>query len=225
MVDITHAIEACDISEAAYVLEMVKSDFPQGTVHIIAVDAKKRSNHPEIVVLHIEGQYFISYNTGLLAMLGDEGKSDIRWRGVYADRHFTSIKGAFGPLAKTILSNGFESLEELPNNKVTTKTLQKPVITDSHISGNVMYFDQRGIAYTNIHETDYDRLTGGKDALIRLTRFETLKTLRKHLADSDPGSAGGFFNERGYLCVGIYHDDTRNMLGFKKGHVIIVENA
>ncbi len=225
MVDITHAIEACDISEVAYVIEMVKGDFPKGTIHIIAVDAKNRSNHPEIVVRTIEGQYFISYNTGLLGMLGDEGESDIRWRGVYTDRHFTSIKGAFGPLAKTILTDGFKSLEKLPNHKIHSKTMQKPVITEKHITGNVMYFDQRGIAYTNIHKTEYDRFTGGKDAVIRLTRFETIKTLRKHLADSDPGSAGGFFNERGYLCVGIYHDDTRNMLGFKKGHVIIVENV
>jgi S-adenosylmethionine hydrolase len=224
IIDITHSIEPCDISEAAYVLQLAMGDFPAGTVHLVAVDMQNRSNHPEVIVAELNDQYFVSYNSGLLGMLDTLNEAKFKVYGNYSERHFSVVKGAFGPVAQLILSGEFNDLESLPENMMNKKNMQLPVISENHLSGNVMYFDERGIAYTNIHQDDYDKFTGGKNAIIRLTRFETIDTIRKHLADEDPGTAGGFFNDNGYLCVGIYHDDTRTMLGFKKGHVIIVEN-
>ena len=39
VVDISHNIDPCDIAHGAFVLKAVYKDFPEGTVHVVAVDS------------------------------------------------------------------------------------------------------------------------------------------------------------------------------------------
>lgn len=223
IIDITHGVEPCDITEAAYIMRTIKNDFPAGTVHLLAVDAKKRTSNANIVVLELENQYFISYDSGLLTMIANNFPAKYASNFTHTGRHFTSVQQGFGETIKILMKDGFNALKPMPLDKLAQKVMQKPVITEEVLSGNILYFDERGLAYTNIQRKDFDKFTQGKSMQIRLTKFENISKISEHLADLDPGSPGAFFNSIDFLCIGIYHDDTRLMLGFKKGHTIMIE--
>lgn len=225
VIDLSHTIEPNNIAEAAYLVHTVYPDYPDGTIHIIAVDQRHRTRNPELVIRKIKQQYFISYNTGLLSMIEEEPNATYWIAGTYDGRHFTSIYKVLNQIALQIARNDFSGFELVKADKVMQKSTLRPAMNDEEIAGNVMYFDERGFAYTNIHQSDFERFAPDGRAVIRLTRFETLEAVLPHLSGTSPGSAGAFFNDRGYLCIGIYHDDTRSLLGFKRGHVILIEHS
>lgn len=223
LIDIAHNIAPCDVAEAAYILRAFIQDYPPNTVHIIAVDHEDRQKHPEILLVRYRDQFLVSYNTGLLSMIVAPEKLTSYQLGVYDGDHFASIQNALSQAAVMCLESGFQ-IERLSGPaEPVLKSMMMAIQSENHLTGHVMYLDDRGIAYTNIDRNTYQKFAEKGNIEIRLTRFESISEIHRHLAEAKPGLPAAFFNTADLLCIGIYLEDTRPMLGFKKGHTIIIE--
>jgi S-adenosylmethionine hydrolase len=74
IVDVTHEIDPFNVAQAGFTLKNCYQCFPQGTIHIIAVDTIESTECPHVVV-KAEGQYFISTDNGIFSHILD-GKYD-----------------------------------------------------------------------------------------------------------------------------------------------------
>ncbi|MEO1256760.1 MAG: SAM-dependent chlorinase/fluorinase, partial [Bacteroidota bacterium] len=58
--DITHDIRPFDISHAANVLQNVYKDFPEKTIHLVAVDAMK--DRSSLLAIELDGHFFLGFD-------------------------------------------------------------------------------------------------------------------------------------------------------------------
>lgn len=73
IIDITHAISAQNIKEAAFILKASYSYFPKGTIHVAIVDPGVGSNRKTILV-QTKKYYFVCPDNGLLTYVLNEEK-------------------------------------------------------------------------------------------------------------------------------------------------------
>ncbi|MBI1305346.1 MAG: hypothetical protein GC181_01890 [Bacteroidetes bacterium] len=222
IIDLRHNIAPCSVTEAAYIMLNTAFLFPVGSIHIIAVDNRIRIKHKEILIAEAKGHFFISYNTGIIPFISSENPSRIWVADTYDGDHFHSVSGVFSKAVELILDGGYKKLNPAGAMAETT-VFQSPNIQTDRMVGTVMFFDDRGFAYTNIHRSEVENFIKGSKVVIQLTAHDSVDKIVDHLTDSREGSAGAFYSGGGYLVIGIYHDDTRNLLDFTKGSNIIIE--
>ena len=70
IVDISHDIPPFNIIHAAFVLRNVYLEFPQGSIHIIGVNAESNDDANHIAVF-ANGHYFIGTDNGIFSLLLD----------------------------------------------------------------------------------------------------------------------------------------------------------
>ena len=68
LVDISHLITPFHIAEAAYIIQNSYITFPEGTIHIIGVDAEHTPENRHVAVL-LNGHYFICADNGVLCLI------------------------------------------------------------------------------------------------------------------------------------------------------------
>ena len=64
IVDVTHNLPAFDLLQAAYVVKQVYPAYPQGTIHLVAVDPIQIDC--PVVAMEYQGQLFVGPDNGVL---------------------------------------------------------------------------------------------------------------------------------------------------------------
>ena len=179
IVDISHHIRPFDVANAAFQLRCCYKDFPKGTIHIIGVDSEPTFQGDKISfpsIMLFEGQYFISNDNGFFGCFLDEAHPDELYS-------FTDIvnhpemwkfptKNCFIPLAKRI-SNG-EAIGQFakPTNAYRRAFIQKAILEDLLIRGNVIHVDGYGNLITNITKSDFNQFGKGTPFTIKYLNKE-----------------------------------------------------
>ena len=68
IVDITHQVPPFNIRHAAFVLRNCYQEFPQGTIHIVGVDAESKLDAPHIAIF-ANNHYFIGAENGIFSLI------------------------------------------------------------------------------------------------------------------------------------------------------------
>ena len=71
IVDITHNIEAFNISQTAYVIRKCYKNFPKGSIHILGGAAELSVDKSHLAVFY-DGHYFIGTDNGVFSLLLDD---------------------------------------------------------------------------------------------------------------------------------------------------------
>lgn len=171
IVDITHDVLAFDVAQAAYFVGNCFTDFPEGTIHVIAVDSEPLINFGSAqdgafpAIMLYKGHYFISNDNGFFSLLLKEDKPEKFWR---LD-DVLSNPNAFRFPAKNILvpaacrlANG-ETIDSIASEfkEYRRSFTINAVIEHNLIKGNVIHIDHYGNAITNVTKELFDRV--GKD--------------------------------------------------------------
>src|SRR5580658_5408989 len=77
IVDISHAVGAFEIAEAAFTLSQAYRYFPRGAVHAVVVDPGVGTSRRPILA-QAAGQYFIAPDNGVLSMVYVREKHKVR---------------------------------------------------------------------------------------------------------------------------------------------------
>ncbi|MGX1024172.1 SAM hydrolase/SAM-dependent halogenase family protein [Psychroflexus sp. MBR-150] len=217
VIDISHQISPFNIIEAAYIIKNAYHNFPEGSIHIIGVDAELTPENKHIAV-YLDNHYFICANNGIVSLITSEIKPD---KIVEINIHKTldtsfTVLDIFVKVAGHILRGG--KLEIIGKPIETLKQIKyiEPQINalENQLIGHVVYIDNFGNVITNIKKTFFEPLVKGRKFVISVRHVE-FKEIYETYSDAinfdlppqkrgDSGKKIAIFNASGYLELAIY---------------------
>jgi hypothetical protein len=141
-VDISHHIESYSISQAAFIVKSTYKNFPEGTIHILAVDSEPDQNG-QMLLAKYNGHYFILNNNGAAELIFDSKPNET----VLIETGFAFEGASFAcfsiytDIAVYILKNG--DITQLGDTSLPYKKVPKllPQLESGLINGEVIYID------------------------------------------------------------------------------------
>lgn len=223
VIDISHQINRHDIGHAAYVLGRVFKSFPEGSVHLVAVDPVQREASG-LIAMKLENHYFVSHDSGLLTLISTEVPESV----VKLENRFSTftVKENMVPAAMHLA--GKKSITELgePFLEYQRKTDRQLKATKREMVGQVIHIDHFGNLVTNIRQHDFEKIceiNGGNPAFtVRFAR-EVFSRLHVNFYDVEGGDCFVIFNSYGFLEIGINKGRADDLLGLKQDAPVIIE--
>ena len=240
IIDISHDIDVFNVSEASYIISAAYNSFPEGTVHLIGVDAEL-ALHKKHLAMQWDGHYFICADNGILSMLTQK---IVPQKVVEINIHDRLPEGTtemdvFVTVATHLAKGGQLSVigKEAAEIKEINE-LQPVVATDNNsIKGYIAYIDHFGNCVTNIPKKLIKDLAKGRDFDITFST-KTIKSVRTNYSDFKidkrfslrdyEGDKLAIFNEAGFLEIAIYRSNpstvgtAKSLLGLKFRDVVNV---
>lgn len=239
VIDISHEVRPFDIAQAAYFLNNVMDDFPEGTIHFIGVDSlpQIRIDQTEAnlypLVMKLRGQYLVGCDNGLFSLLNNyqEAEAVVRiddFSAKFALRYPTKyiyvptiLKLAEGV---DILELG-EQMDEI--RKVFTT---QPIVETDLIKGQVIHIDKYGNVVANITEKLFNEEGRGNPFTIYFRNQQYfIEKISKNYNEVPTGEKLALFNANGFLEIAINKGVHGNgggagsLLGLAVGDVIRME--
>jgi S-adenosylmethionine hydrolase len=224
VIDISHNITKHDIIHAAHVLKSVYQDFPEGSVHLVAVNSISEPNEA-IIAIEINKHYFLGSNNGLLSLIREkEPDKIVKIDSENEKKGNFPTKDILATLAVKILKS--QSLEghgvDMQEEDFKRFIVPKVKATREIIQGHVVHIDDYGNLITDIQKYDFDILSKGKSVQIKFRNY-TLTGVQKHYHESQGGEAFAIFNDQGVLEIGIKQGHAAELLGMEYNSMVSVK--
>jgi len=212
IIDISHQISQFDITHGSYVLKSVFREFPEGTIHIVAVNTID-SNSEKCILVKMEGHYFICADNGLLNLISEKNPDIIiELEGFDAE---PSVFPARDIMARSaaMLAGGTEPIDLGKKKEDFLRLLGRQLkATKKQISGNVIRVDHYGNLITNIEEEIFNILNKQRPFEIKFGR-EIYNEVHGSYSAVDPGECFVLFNSNGLLEIGINNGNASELMG------------
>ncbi|MFM7016850.1 MAG: S-adenosyl-l-methionine hydroxide adenosyltransferase family protein [Bacteroidota bacterium] len=222
VVDITHEIQHYSIQQAAYIFRNVYKRFPEGTVHILAVQNAGKMK-PDLLAIKKDGFGFVGMNDGLFSLIFGEQppsnmvsvKLDIEQKPGFDLEVLTFV-------ATHLLSgqNVFE-LGNRPDEFVVRKGFE-PVLEEDVIRGTVIYIDSFGNVVSNIHRDVFHSQIKDRRFEIIIRKLSVNK-ISSNYSDVVSGNMIALFNDAGYLEIASNQGQANKLLGVKLNDQIRID--
>ena len=214
IIDISHSIEHFDIAHGSYVLKMAFKDFPEGTVHIVAVDSNGGPGE-QIVALKLEGHFFVGVDNGLFGLISDAEPGEI------VSLNSDEVRRSSFP-ARDLMATAAAKIAQgvpLPELGTPVEAVKRLLgrsmrATKKQISGHVIRVDHYGNLITNIEQTAFKILSKGKNYSIRFGR-ESFSKVHDAISQTGNGDIFIIFNSLGLLEIGINKGSASELLGLR----------
>lgn len=170
VIDISHDVSPFNHYEAAFMLKNSYKDFPDGTVHIIGVDAEARIDDTlgevKHLVVHHNNHYFIGADNGIFSLILDN-TDNIE---IYSLSHLAQainnssfvMRDLFTMAACHIINGGTLPVLGAKQNGVNRVLNYEPQITEHGITANIMHIDRYGNCITNLSKTVFEQARNGR---------------------------------------------------------------
>jgi S-adenosylmethionine hydrolase len=221
IIDISHDIHAGDLGHAAYVIDQVFRDFPEGTVHLCAIDriAKKVNKR---IAIKLENHYFVGYDSGLFSLISTKQPSEIVE--LHENNSTFVSRDLFAPVAV-----GLSEEENIFNFGENLDSIQKMIprqlkVTKREIAGNVIRVDNYGNLITNINREAFETilsLHSHNDYTVWFGK-ESSKSVKKSYFNVDSGDCFIFFNSNDNLQIGINNGNASKLIGLKHDSPVLI---
>lgn len=226
IVDITHQVPKYDIPKAGFILKNTYPWFPDGTIHIVSVDASVNFDRP-FVAIRFANQYFIGTDNGIFSLaFGQEPlQAAVTIENVEGDWQSSlfQARDIFSKAAAALVSGADISQLGKPLPKLNQMFAFNPVYNQMGIQGNVLYADDFGNVVTNIEKKEFERHVANKgfSILLRRERYN-IKKIGRSYTSSAPGDTVALFNSSGYLEIAIHGGSAHALLGLNIGDKITI---
>ncbi|UKN02899.1 SAM-dependent chlorinase/fluorinase [Paracrocinitomix mangrovi] len=213
VVDISHEVQPFNLAEAAYYINNITEDFPEGTVHFIGVDhlpvvsiaASDNNLYP--IVMKLKGQYFVGCDNGMFSLINgfEEAEEIIRID------NFSAKSSLRFPTRNIYLPAIVAICEGKPLSDIgeTMKSVRKafttqPTIEQDLIKGTVIHEDKYGNVMVNITEKLFKEVGMGNPFTIFFRNSKYfIEKISSNYYDVPMGEKLALFNENGYLEIAI----------------------
>ncbi len=213
IVDISHNIAVYDLAHASYVLGSVFREFPEGTIHLVAVDSVGDPGSGFIGV-QLEGHYFICSDNGLISLISEKEPAIVAklFDGEHPDGSNFPARDILAKAAAKLA--GGAALDDIGKFTPEYKRLipRKYRATRKQISGHVVRVDHYGNLITNIDEEVFDLLRKGRDYTVIIGR-EKVTNINRLSNEVDNGDCFVIFNSAGKLEIGLKRGHASDLLG------------
>lgn len=212
IVDISHEIEPANIAHAAFVLLSAYQNFPENTVHLVAVDSLGSIDN-KILAAEIEGHFFVGTDNGLLSLISEWEPEKVV---LVSEGKKTSFPAKeIMAEAAANLANG-AILEDIGDDFLEMKKFLRRSVkaNKQEIVGHVIHVDHYGNLLTNIPKRDFEFLSKDKKYTIGIGR-EYINKINYSPSEVDAGDCFVLFNHLEYLEIGIKNGHASQLLGLE----------
>lgn len=225
VIDITHRIKPFNTAQAAFVLRNSYPNFPENTIHIIAVNSEPESGQ-HLLAARINNQYFLCADNGLLGLLGDpEPEVVVTLDDLMDEEPVTFVSRYHFAEAACALASG-KSLVDLgtPTTAYKRQVPLRPTLEDNTITGSVIYIDSYQNAITNISKELFQRTASGRKFQIFVqSKHYMLTRLSRRYNEAPPGELLALFNSAGLLEIAIRNGNAAGLLKLNTNSTIRIE--
>ncbi|MDQ2947986.1 MAG: SAM-dependent chlorinase/fluorinase [Acidobacteriota bacterium] len=220
IIDITHDVQAFDVTEGAFAISQAYPYFPKKTIHVVIVDPGVGSARRPLLV-EMAGQYFIAPDNGVLSMVYRREKHKVRH--ITAERYFRQPvsptfhgRDIFSPVGAH-LAAGIPPARfgKLIQDHVRL-TLDQPTQTGKRTwTGAVLRVDRFGNLITSFH---IEAFAGVATRPFEIAiGFEKLTRLAQTFSDGQPGELMIVIGSSGFLEVAANQASAAKLLGCAAG--------
>lgn len=222
VIDVSHAIHPFDIAHGAFVMKSVYRDFPEGTVHLVAVNTVY-DTEPRYIALEWEGHYFIGPDNGILSLINDQEPAQL------VEIDLQGLKTTIFP-ARDILGTAAARLAE----GMDINDLGKPAgdylrllgrqlkATKKLIAGNVVRVDHYGNLITNIEQEIFRVLHRDRPFIVKFGK-EVSPRIHTYYNSVEPGECFIIFNSLGLIEIGINMGNASELLGLGYDSPVMIQ--
>ncbi|MCD9855102.1 SAM-dependent chlorinase/fluorinase [Epilithonimonas sp. JDS] len=241
VVDITHNITAYNLLQTAYIVRNAYKFFPEGSIHIIAVDSfyhKSRKN----IIAKVDGHYFISADNGITNLMffdiKPEAIYEITLNNRFDDKVIFPATEIFVPAAMHLYKGGLPEVIGRKIKSIKDVSFPRAIYNEAEkmIVGEVMYIDNFGNVVSNISRKFFEKyaLISGKFT-VKFRNIVSSKVSDQYtdlVTDWDReqeshGKSSVIFNDADLLEITIYKGNVSNgassLFGMSTGEKIYVE--
>lgn len=241
IIDITHNIEAYNISQAAYMVRHSYRHFPEGSVHIIAVDSYFRKEVKSIIY-KVDKHYFIAVDNGILSLVFPDTRPEeiyeITYNHKFDDKIVFPTADIFVPVAVYLCNGGNPNIIGKPYQTPMVLSSLQPQYNHSEkiIVGEIIHIDNFGNSVCNISREFFEKYSIHNESFrIRFRSIKINKIYNYHtelVKDWDEqsdfyGREYAVFNEFNLLEICIYKSDKRlgasSLFGLSVGEKVYIE--
>ena len=224
IVDISHSVSPFNIPEAAYIIQNAYSSFPEGTIHVIGIDAEINPENKHIAV-KLDGHYFICANNGIMSMICAEIAPEKIVEINIHDKIVSSfpVLDVFVKVATHMARGGTLEVIGKVIHDIKPITNIHPFVNEekTQIIGSIIYIDNYGNVVTNIRKAFFEEIQKGRDFEISARNYK-FKTIKKKYSDiinfeipaekrHDEGRGVVVFNSSNYLEIAMYKSNTETV--------------
>ena len=232
IVDITHQISPYNIKEGALTLYLAEREFPAGTIFVAAVDPGVGTSRRPIVVLSLDGKYFVGPDNGIFNFIYREvgvqrvyqikNPKWMRQAGVSKTFHGRDL---FAPVAAH-LAAGWPVEEVGPEMKDYMLLSLTPVVKKGNrIKSEVTAIDRYGNVRLNVSEKLFSSLgvNPGEEVVVRL-KNKTVKVKWVSTYGKVPvGTSLLLISSTGFLELAVNRGSAARKYGLEIGARVTIE--
>lgn len=213
IVDITHNVRSFDVKSAAFIIKNCYKNFPEGTVHVLAVDTEESPDNPH-VALEVNGHYFVGTDNTIFSLIVDKDAYEAVIIDVMQDTGFFtfSTRDRFAKVA-VMLCNGIP-LSDIGKPYHIKESLEfKPSYDANAIHGLVYYIDAYDNLITNISRELFEQERAGRKFIIKFGGKYTIDKIYDSYQDVPSSEKLALFGTHGFLEIAINRDKASSLLG------------
>lgn len=241
VVDITHNITAYNLLQTAYIVRNAYKFFPEGSIHIVAVDSfyhKSRKN----IIAKVDGHYFISADNGITNLMffdiKPEAIYEITLNNRFDDKVIFPATEIFVPAAMHLYKGGLPEVIGRKIKSIKDVSFPRAIYNEAEkmIIGEVMYIDNFGNVVSNISRKFFEKYALISEKFtVKFRNIVSSKVLDQYtdvVTDWDReqeshGKSSVIFNDADLLEITIYKGNVSNgassLFGMSTGEKIYVE--
>ncbi len=241
VVDITHNITAYNLLQTAYIVRNAYKFFPEGSIHIIAVDSfyhKSRKN----IIAKIDGHYFISADNGITNLMffdiKPEAIYEITLNNRFDDKVIFPATEIFVPAAMHLYKGGLPEVIGRKIKSIKDVSFPRAIYNENErmIIGEVMYIDNFGNVVSNISRKFFEKYASISEKFtVKFRNIVSSKVLDQYTdvvtdwerEQESHGKSSVIFNDADLLEITIYKGNASNgassLFGMNTGEKIYVE--
>jgi len=212
---ISHEVACFDMLEASYALRNAWHNFPDDSIHIIAVRSEASIEHQHVLVQY-KNHFFIGADNGIFGLLFDEKPEKIIAIDILQDSSVFTFptRDVFVPVAAHI-SEG-KNIQDLGQEIKTLKEQipYKPVLENDLIKGIVIHIDHYGNAITNISQAEFKKIAKNRRYSIQVRSNQVNKAVEAY-DDVPEGEMLAVFGSSGLLEIAINQGRAKDLLGIR----------
>ena len=223
VIDVNHQVPSYSITQAAFVLKNSYKNFPEGSIHLVAVNSEATKDKP-IIILKYDKHFFIGADNGIFHLLMEGVPEKIIE--IKNQQH----AGSFPELeifanAAANLANG-KSMDELgkPREKVFKQLPILAAFEDSVITGKVIYIDSFQNVITNVTKELFEQVGKKRPFTIYVqSKGNKISKINQSYNETSEGELLALFNSGGYLEIAIRHGKAAELFNLTTSSTIRVE--
>lgn len=223
--DINHNIKPFNIAQAAFVVRNCFRNFPEGTIHIIAVNSEP-ANEASLLAARIDKHYFLFADNGIPGLIARSEDIEVVRLSIdekQADAGFTALSVFAGAACALIAGKKLEDLGPVVSEfKVSVRL--RPTIEAQTIIGSVVYIDSYENAITNISKELFERVGKGQSFQILVqSKHYIIERISTTYSEVDPGDLVAIFNSAGLLEIAVRNGNASNLLKLNENSSVRIE--